>query len=103
MKYHEDQVVNQGKSPIETPDHLKAIELFSECDANGDGRLNWDEFNVYHKKFTDYNIEKYGGSAEETEEDAQAWYNAFNSLSAEDGISVDDLNLSAFIFAAASQ
>ena len=95
-KLQEEQAKVQEIPVCERPDHQMHIQFMKECDVNGDGKLDWDEYLVYKKKIQDYRQEKYGGYVPTDEAFERKWFDACSSLSEPlDGVTKEDLDLTA--------
>ena len=66
-------------------------EMFAQADANGDGVLNREEYGTFMGLFRTKFAELGGTQAEESQEQQDMFYTAFNnSNSATDGVSLED-------------
>ena len=71
-------------------------KIFAACDKNGNGRICLAELPEVWKQWSAFETAKFGGTIEHTsaENTLEMWYEALNSLSEGDGITVADFKKS---------
>lgn len=73
---------------------------FEDADANKDGRLDADEYAKYVKISEERSKEQYGQWVQYSDDEIKGAYTVMNKLSAEEGISKDDIKKSYVIYEA---
>ena len=85
-KNKELRAAAMGTEEAKAETMTKMQELFGACDADGDGRLNYDEFKAFTKGIADSMVAKGGTINEMEEDDKRALYDIHNKSSADEGV-----------------
>ena len=94
-KLQEEQAKVQDIPVCERPDHHQHIEFMKQCDVNGDGRLDWDEYQEYKRMIQEHRQVKYGGYVPTDEAFERKWYDCQNALTEGEGVSKEDIDVTA--------
>jgi len=76
----------------------EVTNFFKKADVNNDGRLDLAEYRTFHNLGIQRKKELYGEWPEYTEDEVEASFKAYDSLSAEPGISLEDFGNSKNIY-----